>query len=240
MSNQSGRIGSNAPEKVPIQYGRLTRWAILLMLLLLVQVVAACSLYTIRPIKSATTSNQSNQFDRQFDPNSYANTNWSSKVVPTIMKKAVDLETVLTALQKDSDAAQKQYATQSSDGFYNFIVKGTAKVLAVNTSSRNGTLSIALPTYKGQSTILIQIGPVMLGTALRDSVGFISYSQFTNQVQYAQVADALNAHAAQDLKGIDFASLKGKTITFYGAFTYATLQQITIAPVKIIPEGAGA
>lgn len=225
--------------KVSTQHTRLSQWAVLTMLLLIVQVVAACSHYTVRPIKSATTSNQSNQFDRQFDPNSYADANWSSKVVPTIMKKAVDLDTVLSALQKNSDAAQKQYATQSSDGFYNFIVKGKAKVTAINTSSRNGTLSLELPTYKGQSTILLQIGPVMLGTALRGSVGFISYSQFTNQVQYAQVADALNAHAAQDLKGIDFASLKGKTITFYGAFTYATLQQITIAPAKVIPEGAG-
>jgi predicted lipoprotein len=243
MSNLSGRIKSNAPVKVPAlsaRHARLSQWALLITLLLLVQVVAACSLYTVRPIKSATSSNQANQFDQQFDPTSYANANWSSKVVPTIMKKAVDLSTVLTALQKDSDAAQKQYATQSSDGFYNFMVKGQAKVVAVNTSSRNGTLSIQLPTNQQQPTILLQIGPVVLGTALRDSVGFINYNQFTNQVQYAQVADALNAHAVQDLKGTDFASLKGKTITFYGAFTYATLQQITIAPVKITPEGAGA
>lgn len=225
---------------VSTQHARRSQWALLITLLLLMQVFAACSLYTIRPIKSATTSNQSDQFDQQFDPTSYANSNWSSKIVPTIMKKAVDINTVLTALQKNSDAAQKQYATQSSDGFYNFMVKGAAKVIAVNTTSRNGTLSLQLPTYKGQSTILLQIGPVMLGTALRDCVGFINYNQFTNQVQYAQVADALNAHAVQDLKGINFASLKGKVITFYGAFTYLTLQQITIAPVKITPEGAGA
>ncbi|MBV9231458.1 MAG: DUF2291 domain-containing protein, partial [Chloroflexi bacterium] len=168
------------------------------------------------------------------------NSIWASKVVPTVLNKSVDIGTVLTALGRDSGSAQKQYATQSSDGLYNFMVKGQGKIIAVNTSSRNGTLRVQLPAYNGQSTILLQIGPVMLGTALRDSVGFISFNQFTNQVQYAQVADALNAHAVQNLQGTDFATLRGKMITFYGAFTFVDLQQITITPVKITPEGASA
>ena len=219
---------------------RLPHLLLLVMLLLLVQVVAACSLYTLKPIKTAGSSGQTDQFDQNFNPVNYANSNWTSKVVPTVMNKAVDIRTVLAAIQKNSDQAQKQYATQSSDGFYNYMVKGQAQITAINTSSRNGTASIQLPAYKSSSTILLQIGPVMFGTALRDSVGFINYNQFTNQVQYAQVADALNARAVQDLRGLNFASLKGKTVTFYGAFTYLDVQHITIAPVKIVPEGASA
>ncbi len=218
---------------------------VLLTMLLLVQVVAACSLYTTRPIQPVASSGggQWDQFDQNFDPNSYADKNWSSKVVPTVVNKSADLATVLKALEQNSDAAQKQYAVQSSDGLYNFMVKGTGKVIATNTSSRNGTLSIQLPASAGlkkQPTILVQVGPVLLGTAIRDSVGFINYNQFTNQVQYARVADALNSHAAADLKSLDAAKLQGKTVTFYGAFTYATLEQIMIAPVKVVPEGAGA
>jgi predicted lipoprotein len=197
MFRQSEKIRSKAATGVRWHQG-----VVLLTMLLLVQVVAAC-----------------------------------------IVDKSVDIGTVLKALEQNSDAAQKQYAVQSSDGLYNFMVKGTGKVIAANTASRNGTLSIELPASAGlkkQPTILVQVGPVMLGTAIRDSVGFINYNQFTNQVQYAQVADALNAHAAADLKGLDAAKLQGKTVTFYGAFTYATLEQIMIAPVKIVPEGAGA
>jgi predicted lipoprotein len=239
MFRQSEKIRSKAATGVRWHQG-----VVLLTMLLLVQVVAACSLYTTRPIQpAASSSGQSDQFTQNFDPNSYADKNWSSKVVPTIVDKSVDIGTVLKALEQNSDAAQKQYAVQSSDGLYNFMVKGTGKVIAANTASRNGTLSIELPASAGlkkQPTILVQVGPVMLGTAIRDSVGFINYNQFTNQVQYAQVADALNAHAAADLKGLDAAKLQGKTVTFYGAFTYATLEQIMIAPVKIVPEGAGA
>jgi predicted lipoprotein len=241
MFRQSEKIRSKAATGVRWHQG-----VVLLTMLLLVQVVAACSLYTTRPIQPVAASGgggQSDQFDQNFDPNSYADKNWSSKVVPTIVDKSVDIGTVLKALEQDSDAAQKQYAVQSSDGLYNFMVMGTGKVIATNTSSRNATLSIELPASAGlkkQPTILVQVGPVMLGTAIRDSVGFINYNQITNQVQYAQVADALNAHAAADLKSLDAAKLQGKTVTFYGAFTYATLEQIMIAPVKVVPEGAGA
>jgi predicted lipoprotein len=233
-------------EKIRRKAATGVRWhqgVVLLTMLLLVQVVAACSLYTTSPIQPVASGGQSDQFDKQFDPNSYADKNWSSKVVPTIVDKSVDIGTVLKALEQNSDAAQKQYAVQSSDGLYNFMVKGTGKVIATNTSSRNGTLNIQLPVSAGlkkQPTILVQVGPVLLGTAIRDSVGFINYNQFTNQVQYAQVADALNARAASDLKSLDAAKLQGKTITFYGAFTYATLEQVMIAPVRVVPEGAGA
>lgn len=217
------------------------RWIVPLLALLLLQLVTACSLYTVRPINATTTTtSQSSQFDQSFNPTTYANSIWASKVVPTVLKKAVDLRTVLTALRTNSDAAQKQYAQQSSDGMYNFMVRGQGKVLAVNTSSRNGTLSIQLPGDSGKQTILLQVGPVMLGTALRDSIGFINYNQFTNQVQYQQVADALNAHAVKSVQGINFTSLQGKTITFYGAFTLVDPQYITITPVQITPEGAGA
>jgi predicted lipoprotein len=240
MSKHSGRIRNNPPMPGPL-LGRawlLQRILLMTIALLLMPVIAACSLYTIRPINAASSSSQSNQFDQQFDPTTFANSIWASKVVPTVMHKSVDIRIVLTALGKNSDAAQKQYAVESSDGFYNFMVKGQGKVLAVNTSSRNGTLRVQLPGYNGSSTILLQVGPVMLGTSLRDSVGFINFNQFTNQVQYQQVADALNAHASQSLQGTNFASLQGKMITFYGAFTFTDLQQIMITPVKITPQGA--
>jgi predicted lipoprotein len=230
-----GRVQMHTPK-----YSRLCQWILPVTAVLFMQVFAACSLYTVRPINQTTSTNQSNQFDQHFDLTTYTNSIWSSKVVPTVLKKAVDIRTVLTALKSNSNAALKQYATQSSDGLYNFMVKGQAKVTAVNTSSRNGMMSVQLPAYSGQSTIVLQIGPVVLGTSLRDSVGFINFSQFTNQVQYAQVADALNAHALQNLQRTDFTKLRGKMVTFYGAFTFIDLQQITIMPMQITPEGASS
>jgi predicted lipoprotein len=211
----------------------------LLLLIALAQVIAACSLYTVRPLNASSNqaSIQTNQFDQNFDPTSYVHGIWAPKVIPTITNKAVDLSTVLTALQANSASAERRFASQSSDGVYNFIVKGQGKVVAFNSSSRDRLVTIQLPAFKGQTTILVQIGPVIFGTALRDSLGFINFNQFSNQVQYQQVSDQLNAQAASNMQKIDFAALQGKTITFYGAFTFVTLQQINITPVKIVVEG---
>jgi predicted lipoprotein len=211
----------------------------LVLLLALTQIATACSLYTVRPLNASSnqTSIQSNQFDQNFNPSSYVQRIWARRVVPTVISKAVDLPTVLAALKASTPTAEKRFASQSSDGLYNFMVKGQGKVVAINASSSDRFITIQLPGYKGQTTILIQIGPVIFGTALRDGLGFINFNQFTNQVQYQQVSDALNAQAARDMQSINFTALKGKTITFYGAFTFVTLQQINITPVKVIAGG---
>lgn len=205
-------------------------WIMLCTGLLLTQILAACSLYTVRPIQSQANGGQSNQ---NFDSAGYASSIWDSKVIPTVEEKAVELTTLLPALRENSDAAQKEYAKPSSDGFYNFMVKGQGQVLAVNTDSRAGSMTIQLPSAQDTSTITIQIGPVITGTSIRDSVGFIDFNQFTNQVQYAQVADSLNVLAVKNLPQTDFKTLIGKTVSFSGSFTYISVKQITITPVKL-------
>ena len=47
--------------------------------------------------------------------------------------------------------------------------------------------------------VSIQIGPAVNGTALRDAVGFITFGQFLNQVQYADAGTALNNEVKQEL-----------------------------------------
>jgi predicted lipoprotein len=219
-----------------------SRSMVLVLLVALAQVAVACSLYTVRPLNTSgnQTSIQSNQFDQNFNPSSYVQGIWARRVIPTVMNKAVDLPTVLAALKANPTDAERRFANQSSDGVYNFMVKGQGRVVAINASSSDRLITIQLPGYKGQTTILMQIGPVIFGTALRDSLGFINFNQFSNQVQYQQVSDALNAQAARDLRSINFTALQGKMITFYGAFTFVTLQQINITPVKIVAGGGGA
>ena len=55
----------------------------------------------------------------------------------------------------------------------------------------------------GQPDAQVQIGPIIRGTSLRDSLPFISFTAYTNQVEFAQLANAFNDHAAaQALKGL--------------------------------------
>jgi ABC-type glutathione transport system ATPase component len=68
--------------------------------------------------------------------------------------------------------------------------------------------------------VSLQVGPAINGTAIRDAAGFINFNQFVNQVDFADAATALNSEVkAKVLKGIDPKSLKGKKVSFTGAFT---------------------
>ena len=75
----------------------------------------------------------------------------------------------------------------------------------------------------------------MRGTALRDATGIVSFQQFTNQLDYADVSKEMNARALKAFTGVDPASLLGKTVTFYGAFTFDPHSKtpVLITPVKI-------
>jgi predicted lipoprotein len=204
--------------------------------LLICLLLSACSLYTLRPLNAAGGGTAS----QTFDPETYVNQIWDSRVVPTVVQQAHDAGEVLAALKADQRAAQQRYGHQEGDGPYTFLVKGVGRVVSINTSSRSGTLGIDLPPYDGKADLFLQIGPVILGTAIRDGVGFIHFGQFVNQIQYAQVADALNARAVQVAQRIHPTGLQGKLLRFYGVFALTDPQTILVAPVKLDVEGSGS
>jgi predicted lipoprotein len=222
---------ASSRDRLPLLWGGL---AFLVCLLL-----SACSLYTVRPL-NASGDNAGSSGPQTFDPTSYVNQVWDSRIVPTVVQQAHDASEVLAALKVNQQVAQQRYGHQEGDGPYTFIVKGVGRVVSINTSSRNGTLGLDLPPYDGKADLSLQIGPVILGTAIRDGVGFIHFSQFVNQIQYAQVADALNARAVQVAQSIHPTQLKGKLIQFYGIFALTDPQFILVAPVKLQVEGSGS
>ncbi|MBS1811927.1 MAG: DUF2291 domain-containing protein [Acidobacteria bacterium] len=197
----------------------------------------ACKLWTIRPIES--TEQKPAAASAQFDAAGYVASIWDSKVVPLVNEKSVELTTLLAALEADAEAAKKQYG--SGDSGTHFLVKGTGRVSRFDSASQNRTLAITVPNQKTE--ILIQVGPVFRGTALRDAVGFIQFNQFVNQLQYADVANQLHERvAASVLKNIDLTKAQGRQVSFAGAFTLADRNKIVITPVSLAfdPKGGGA
>ncbi len=216
-------------------------WRIALTLLALGALLAlnACTPWVVRPLNPATGQAQTGE--QQFSAVSYVDGIWDSKVVPTVQQNAKDIRTVLDALKGNPDTAKTQYGHQEGSGRpYNFIVKGEGKVLKVDTSSMQGTLAVDVPPYDGKADITIQVGPVMSGTSLRDGVGFIHYSEFTNQIDYASVADELNNRVLKGaLSKVDIKSLQDKVVTFTGVFSYNDLDPSTLVltPVELAAKG---
>lgn len=192
---------------------------------------------TVRPIEAAKTvkpGDVGSSSAAAQDQTSYVDEIWDSKLMPTVKDKAVDLDTLLSELTSNEAEASKKYGHKIS-GPYNFLVKFEGTVKEVNTKSRAGKVMLDVPLKSSRPDVIVQIGPVIQGYSVRDAVGFIRFEQFTNQIEFADVADQINNRLyEQVLKNIDFTTTQGKTLSVYGAFTLDKgLSKLTITPVII-------
>ena len=134
-------------------------------------------------------------------------------------EKAQDIAKILPEIRADPAAAGQKYGRRESTNPYSYIVKGTGKVTEVHTESQAGTMILEIPGL--EEKIALQIGPVVRGTALRDATGAAPFDQFSNQLDYADVSKEMNSRAVKAaFAGLDPSAFPGKTITFFGAFTF--------------------
>jgi predicted lipoprotein len=159
---------------------------------------------------------------------------WASKVLPAVQDKAQDIAKILPEIRADPNGSGQKYGRREATNPYNYMVKGTGKVIEIHNESQAGTAIVEVPGL--HEKVALQIGPVVRGTALRDATGVVSFNQFANQLDYADVSKEMNARALKSAVGnVDPASLAGKTVTFFGAFTFDPHSKPTvlITPVKI-------
>ena len=156
------------------------------------------------------------------------------KLGPAFDGKAQDIAKILPEIRADPDAAGEKYGRREATNPYNYMVKGTGKVAEINTESAAGSAIVEIPGLSEK--VAIQIGPVIRGAALRDATGLVTFNQFTNQLDYADVSKEMNSRALKAaFAAAPAASLAGKTVTFYGAFTFDphSKSPVLITPVKI-------
>lgn len=192
--------------------------------------VAACSgvpgLYVVEKPGQAVAG------PAKFDAATFVDGIWDSKVVPSVTAGAVPADELLPALRKDQKAASTKYGRQSGSGApYAFMVKGTGKVTGVTENGAVGSMQVDVPG--AGSDINLAIGPAFVGTAVRDVVG-LDFSQFTNQLDYADAATALDAKVKTTVVGkVDLQSVKGKKVTFTGAFSVLDPSSVLVTPVTL-------
>ncbi len=147
--------------------------------------------WTIRPIADSSQG--------AFDARAYVARVWDARAVPLLRARAV-------ALLPASAGTLTQPTPVTLDGV----------VLEVDTSSRVGTAAVDLAPAGGRPDALLMIGPVFRGTALREALDFIRFTDFTNQIQFAAVGSALNERALADLGRVDLSTVKGRSVHVLG------------------------
>ena len=198
-------------------------------LMLLVGAVLFSGCYVVRNDKIATEkkSELEQYFEGQggdFDEDAFVEEQWESRIVPFVEENGAPIGEVLSAMREDPRAAMEEYGFREVEDPKNpfaLIIQGEGVVTSVSTESRAGTAEIDLLPTDGEVEVIIQIGPVYRGSAVRDAITFLTYGDFTNQMEWASVGQALNERAgALIFDDLERSELAGKTISFAGAFSF--------------------
>lgn len=220
----------------------LRKSILLLVAALVVTSLSACTLATVRTLKEDEIAK------RGFSGARYVDQIWDSEIIPTYREEAQDLTALLDMIRADEQAAIDAFGHRSGTGAYSFMVRGEGTIIEFDTSSRAGLVTLDLVPQDGTADVSLVVGPLIKisqRAAVRDAVGLIEYGDFTNQQEFADVAnamgdriipmiaDALGAASPDAIGELDPAAVEGKTIRFIGAFELEDPENIVIVPVEM-------
>jgi predicted lipoprotein len=180
--------------------------------------IVSCVPWTVRPIGAdKEVASSSTVTD---SPAAYVDSIWVSKLLPAVMSSAVDCRVLLDALAASPSGARARYGRREANGPWQFIVKGEGIVTAVDTSSRVGLALVDIAPFDKRPDVTIQIGPILRGTSLRDATGIVRFTDFVNQLQFADAGNELNARILKTVLGpLNKQKLKGEMVSFTGTLS---------------------
>jgi predicted lipoprotein len=172
----------------------------------------------------------------EFDPDKMVASIWPTKVVPYFEKKSGSLLEVreLAAKSADEAGAKFGYRAKSEDTPWTLMVKFDGVIVAADTESRASTISVDA-SGQGKTDAVVQIGPAMRGTAIRDALDFVSFGDFTNQIDFARFGKAFNIYVNQTaLEKLPRDALIGRKVTVLGAYPFVSAAETPlVTPVEV-------
>lgn len=176
-----------------------------------------------------------------FNAKAFAQGLWTAKALPHFAQGAKPMPEVLQAISTDLEAAGTKYGYRAAavGSPWSFIVSGEGTVVSKNTQSRAGTIVLALDGAQPPAEITLQIGPVIRGNAIRDSLPFITFKDFTNQLEFADAGKALTALALEGIQPSLATVAEGQRVKFTGAILLNTKSdKIIVTPVTLAAASA--
>jgi len=198
------------------------------VLALLLVASVGCKVATVRPLdEKGAPAVGAGPAGGPFDAVAFVDSVWQSEVLRAL-DDALDFGTIAggTASVADDSAGTPRSR----------VVRGQGRVVDVDTRSRSGTATVALDG-QAHATVVIQVGPVLTGTAIRDALPALGFDRFVNQIQHADVGNELNARVERDvLQSLDRAGLRGRHVRFAGMASFEGGRPPTVTPVHLEVE----
>lgn len=204
-------------------FNTLTRPILVVSFLAAIVSLTACK---ILPTPSAENGGTGSAFN----PDKMVEDIWAAKVIPYLQQKAGPFPEVHALAKTDPAAAGARYGNpkKQANSPWTFAVRLEGKVVAANTQSRAATMDVDADD-DGKPDARVLIGPAMRGTALRDSLDFIQFNDFTNQIDFAQFGKAFNAYADKTvLSKLPREALEGRSVKILGAYTPGSGQDLPL------------
>jgi predicted lipoprotein len=168
-----------------------------------------------------------------FDAAGYAEGIWADQALPYFSETARPVADVVPAIMADLEGAGTEFGYRSGEGSpWSFVVNGTGEVTAKNTESRAGTLEVAIEGMT--EPLVLQIGPVIRGNAVRDALPFVSFKDFVNQLEYANAGKALTALAFEGIADSAEAVAVGDIVSFTGTIAVSRAgDDVLVTPISL-------
>ncbi len=165
-----------------------------------------------------------------FNPDKMVEEIWVAKVLPYLKKKAGPFQDVRQLAESDAKAAGEKYGNtrKQANSPWTYVAAAEGKIVASNTQSRAATVDVDVDG-DGKADLRAQIGPALRGTALRDSLDFVDFNAFKNQIDFAQFGKSFNTYANTNvLLKLPREQLDGRTVTLLGAYAPGSASELPL------------
>lgn len=183
--------------------------------------VALVSLLVLSGCKFIKTADQEKEAAAgAFDPDKRVAEIWDARVLPYLDQRAGAFKDVAALVASDVEAAGARYGHKEKQGSapWTFAAKIDGTIVAEETKSRAAYVDVDVDA-DSKADIRVSIGPAIRGTALRDSLDFVTFNEFKNQIEWAQFGKSFNTHVNKTLLAkLPREGLTGKKLTATGAY----------------------
>jgi predicted lipoprotein len=203
--------------------------------------VALASLLGLSGCKFIKTADQEKEAAAgAFDPDNRVAEIWDAKVLPYLDQRAGAFKDVAALVASDVNAAGAKYGHKEKEGNapWTFVAKVDGTIVAEETKSRAAYVDVDVDG-DAKADVRVSIGPAIRGTALRDSLDFVTFNEFKNQIEWAQFGKSFNTHVNKTLlEKLPREGLTGKKVTATGAYPLPAKGQLPqLVPATITIGG---